>query len=84
MTAGEFQKHRSCLGWTQKETAAALGLTVQQVSHVENKRTPVSRTVALLFSLYRFPDQPNDLTDYVARGREDAKTGYPQRALHDF
>lgn len=58
MTGAEFRKRRSVTGWTQKEAAEALGLSVQQISHIENDRTPVSKTVALLFSLYRPFDRP--------------------------
>lgn len=59
MTNDEFRQRRIFhLMWTQKEAAEALGLTVQQISHIENGRTPVNKTVALLFSLYRPYDRP--------------------------
>lgn len=58
MTAEEFRRHRDRLGWTQPETAEALGLSVTQIRHMEHGRSGITKTVALLFGLYRYPDRP--------------------------
>lgn len=58
MTAEEFRAHRARLGWTQPETAEALGLSVTQIRSIEHKRSRITKTVAILFGLYRFPDRP--------------------------
>lgn len=58
MTPEEFKQHRSNLGWTQKEAGQALGVSIQQISAIENGRSAVTATVGYLFSLYRFPDKP--------------------------
>jgi transcriptional regulator with XRE-family HTH domain len=62
MTNEEFKKHRDRIGWTQKEAAEALGLTIAQISAIENNRSRITRTVENLFTLYRFGDRPGTPT----------------------
>jgi transcriptional regulator with XRE-family HTH domain len=53
MTSAEFKAHRLKLGWTQKDAGEALGLTIAQISAIENGRSRVTKTVENLFRLYR-------------------------------
>lgn len=70
-TPEEFRGHRHALGWTQAETADALGLTVNQISAMENGRSGISRTIVYLFATYGFLDWPH------APVKE--RRGHPQR-----
>lgn len=79
MTGKEFRSRRERLGWTQKDAGEALGLTVQQVSHIENGRTGLSRSAALLFDLYRPFEHAGDLARLLEIGRQ--YRGHPQRTL---
>jgi DNA-binding XRE family transcriptional regulator len=58
MSGADFKAHRAILGWTQRNTAQALGLTVENVASIENGRATATKTAALLFRLYRFGDWP--------------------------
>lgn len=59
MTGDEFRQRRTFhLGWTQPEAAEGLGLSVSQIRAIEQGRSRVTATVALLFSLYRPFDRP--------------------------
>ena len=59
MTSEEFrQKRVFALRWTQPEAAEALGLSVAQVRGLEHGRSRVTRTIEILFGMYRPGDQP--------------------------
>lgn len=58
MTSQDFKERRENMGWTQKDAAAALGISVAQISAIENGRSAVTPTIAILFSLYRPFDRP--------------------------
>lgn len=73
MTPDDFRAKRAALGWTQADTSKALGLSVNQIRAIENGRSSVTKTVALLFELYRFPDHPSQISTFVQLGREAAK-----------
>lgn len=62
MTGADFKRRRNVLGWTQKETAEALAVTIAQISAIENGRSSVTPTIQLLFSLYRPFDRPRHPT----------------------
>lgn len=51
MTGQDFKARRERLGWTQKTTGEALGLSVNQIRAIENNRSGVTATVAILFDL---------------------------------
>lgn len=51
MTGDDFKGLRVRLGWTQKDTAASLGVSIQQISAIENGRSRVTPTMAILFRL---------------------------------
>lgn len=53
MTSAEFKALRERLHWTQRDAAEALGVTVAQISAIENGRSRVTKTVATLIGLYR-------------------------------
>lgn len=53
MTSAEFRAFRESLLWTQAETAKKLGLTVGQISAIENGRSKVTKTVSILMHAYR-------------------------------
>lgn len=54
MTGDDFRQRRTfVLGWTQVEASQALGLSVNQIRAIENGRSKVTKTVALLFGLYQ-------------------------------
>ncbi len=69
MTGNEFKAKRDSLGWTQKEAAKALGVTIAQISGIENGRSNVTKTMALLFDLYEFGDWPGKLPQLLDAGR---------------
>jgi len=58
MTSAEFKAHRDAVGWTQAQAAKGLGLSVAQIGAIEQGRSKVTKTVALLFALYEFGDWP--------------------------
>lgn len=58
MTPEDFKAHRAKIGWTQKQAAEGLGLTIAQISAIENGRSRVSKTASLLFRLYHLGDWP--------------------------
>lgn len=60
LTNADFKAHREKLGWTQKQTSEALGLTIAQIRAIENNRSSVTKTVALLFGLYQPFDLPGE------------------------
>jgi DNA-binding XRE family transcriptional regulator len=57
-SADQFKMHRVYLEWTQAEAAKALGITPHQVASIEAGRVGVTKTMAILFSAYRFMDGP--------------------------
>lgn len=69
MTRDEFRTHRAQLGWTQKQAGEALGLTTAQIAAIENDRSAITKTVALLFRLYRFGDWPGRPTGATTGGQ---------------
>lgn len=50
MTAEEFKARRLALGWTQRATASALGLSERCIKYYESGDRPVSKPAAILFS----------------------------------
>lgn len=58
MNNQDFKDRRENMGWTQKDTATALAVSVAQISAIENGRSAVTPTIATLFSLYRPLDRP--------------------------
>ncbi len=82
MTGNEFKAKREMLGWTQKEAAQGLGVTIAQISGIENGRSNVTKTMAILFDLYEFPERPGGLPALLDVGRQ--ASGYPQRSLLEF
>jgi len=58
MTATEFKARRLVIGWTQQQAATALGVTVAQISAIENGRSKVTQTIENLIRLYRPFDVP--------------------------
>lgn len=58
MTGQDFKKRRENMGWTQKDTATALAVSVAQISAIENGRSAVTPQTATLFRLYRPLDRP--------------------------
>ena len=58
MNSRQFKQRREALRWTQAEASEALGITVAQISAIENNRSRVTRTVAMLLGAYRPFDPP--------------------------
>lgn len=58
MTSEEFRRKRAAMLWTQADAAKGLGLSIAQISAIENGRSAVTKTVALLFGLYSTFDLP--------------------------
>lgn len=59
MTGAEFKQRRDrALGWTQKDASEALGITIAQVSGIENGRSRVTRTIEILLGMYQPGDRP--------------------------
>jgi transcriptional regulator with XRE-family HTH domain len=58
MNRTDFKDHRENMGWTQKDAATALAVSVAQISAIENGRSAVTPTIATLFSLYKPFDRP--------------------------
>jgi len=56
MTGEQFKAKREALGWTQRATAEALGISLRTVLYYEAGKVPVSKPVALLFSSLVAPD----------------------------
>jgi transcriptional regulator with XRE-family HTH domain len=79
MTGNEFKAKREMLGWTQKQAAQGLGVTIAQISGIENGRSNVTKTMAMLFDLYEFGEWPGDLPVLLDEGRK--ATGRPARTL---
>jgi transcriptional regulator with XRE-family HTH domain len=79
MTGKEFKAKREMMGWTQKQAAQAFGVTIPQISGIENGRSGVSKTMAILFDLYEFGEWPGDLPMLLDEGRK--ATGRPARTL---
>jgi len=50
MTSEQFKAKREALGWTQRATAEALGVSLRTVLYYEAGEGAVSKPVALLFS----------------------------------
>lgn len=55
MTAQEFKARRLALGWTQRATASALGLSERCIKYYESGERPVSKPAAILFSALVMP-----------------------------
>lgn len=54
MTDAETMKHaRRAFHWTQKEAAEALGMSVQQISAIEQGRSRLTRSLRILLGAYR-------------------------------
>jgi transcriptional regulator with XRE-family HTH domain len=79
MTGGEFKAKRELLGWTQKDAAQALGVTIPQISAIENGRSKVTKTIQLLFDLYEHGEWPGNLPELLDVARK--ATGRPHRSL---
>lgn len=56
MTAEEFKARRAALGWTQRATAEALGVSIRCVKYYEAGERPVAKPVALLFNALVLPE----------------------------
>lgn len=50
MTPDEFKARRLALGWTQRATASALGLSERCVKYYESGDRPISKPAAILFA----------------------------------
>ncbi len=79
VTGAEFKAKRLALGWTQKDASKALGVTMPQISAIENGRSKVTQTIALLFDLYEFGEWPGNLPELLDVARK--ALGRPHRSL---
>lgn len=70
MTGAQFLARRHALRWTQAEAAIALGVTVAQISAIENGRSRVTKTVERLLDFHRSED---NLTRSPQEIRRDAE-----------
>ena len=69
MNSADFKHHREAIGWTQKQAAEGLGLSVAQISAIENGRSAVTATVQKLFKLYQLGDGPDRPTAHLTAQR---------------
>lgn len=65
MTGPDFKRRRELFGWTQRQAAEALGVTIPQISAIENGRSSVTRTIELLFTAYRWTDKPGEPSGWM-------------------
>lgn len=75
MTGQEFLLKRQSLCWTQKSAAERLGLSIAQISAIENGRSRVTRTVERLIGLYRPFDREDRPTGWMTDAQWNAYRG---------
>lgn len=70
MTGSQFLDRRRWLHWTQADAAIALGVTIAQISAIENGRSRVTKTIERLLDFHRSGD---NLTRSPQEIRSDAE-----------